>query len=891
MQNLSLFESNSQPFIVDNHLSFNFNDTIKQNLTTFYSLTETKSYAPITGCVLEHIITTTNLSSCEKLYYLLADSLSIIIKNKGYGRYCALPSENWAEYIGCSRSLVFTMQRSLVKKGYFIINKDFDEIGRNNRNLITTTLPTSVFNHLNEKFLDRAGDHAPYNPLIECKRSYLDRTKLFIRLNYNLLKLISSNEYANSRQKVMWLGFYSSCYKNYMLLAKKGFGLGSYSYSDDSSFSFITSYKELADLYFYNTKHISKTIRALEKLGFIKTENIYIRKKQDSHDDCMVQERQDKSLWKITLSLPAECIAELEKIKDRSNLKLKDVKNELAVTRNNADHKLIEDCLILGGIKFNLNLEESSLLRSSIDDDSNHNYLDGDNINYEGNTGVSSLPLPDNSCGGSYDESYDEIYDKSYIDSVMEELDVEEVGKLEGKSEDSSDLDGDNKLLSGASETLSTSSSLEEFDKKIAKSDGIKSNPHVAKSGLLLNKYLLSKIKDIKSNLGLTPKVLFNDFLKRFSKDESDENEGNKKEGFAKDKEFNIHSELIREKLKILPKDKADKARKFAYSLLSKGLASGYAASLSKHELAKQIIHHAATWKPTKLGNVSREKEIDTALSVAWKKIVGGTWQVPLELAKAEILQYEFNAYRRKYQESGVLSHETKALESDVNNLLGGWCNLVGKITKGYKPPSNLEGKSLSIRDVNTSVSANIPLELEVEKREYRQNPCSRYGIALDDTFCSDFNDKRSNHIDYGFSEIEERSNCLNISLSHIPEQQKYLKVIPSDTDDSIKLETINGKEYFVRLKELEMNEDGEFVMTLKPIENRCFIEVSQNIHDSSFPVKKKLQELTSQLDLKLNSNSDMQTEIVCNEATKIDSVIENILKNIRRDNKLLEKY
>ena len=58
------------------------------------------------------------------------------------------------------------------------------------------------------------------------------------------------------------------------------------------------------------------------------------------------------------------------------------------------------------------------------------------------------------------------------------------------------------------------------------------------------------------------------------------------------------------------------------------------------------------------------------------------------------------------------------------------------------------------------------------------------------------------------------------------------------------------------------MNEDGEFVMTLKPIENRCFIEVSQNIHDSSFPVKKKLQELTSQLDLKLNSNSDRNRNI-----------------------------
>jgi hypothetical protein len=37
---------------------------------------------------------------------------------------------------------------------------------------------------------------------------------------------------------------------------------------------------------------------------------------------------------------------------------------------------------------------------------------------------------------------------------------------------------------------------------KRVKSDGIKSDPHVAKSGLLLNKDLILKIKDIKSNLG-----------------------------------------------------------------------------------------------------------------------------------------------------------------------------------------------------------------------------------------------------------------------------------------------------------------------------------------------------------------------------------------------------
>jgi hypothetical protein len=412
----------------------------------------------------------------------------------------------------------------------------------------------------------------------------------------------------------------------------------------------------------------------------------------------------------------------------------------------------------------------------------------------------------------------------------MEELDVEEVGKLEGKSEDSSDLDGDSNSLFDEPETLSASSSLEEFDKKTVKSDGIKSDPHVAKSGLLLNKDLISKIKDIKSNLGLAPKVLFNNFLKRFSNDESGVDVGNKKEGVIREKEFNIHSELIRAKLKVLPKDKADKARKFAYSLVSQGLTTGYAASLSKHELAKQIIHHAATWKPTKLGNVSREKEIDTALSVAWKKIIGGTWQVPLELAKAQILQYEFNAYRRKYQESGVLSHEAKALESDVNSLLGGWCDLTGKITRGVKVANMREGLSGSDmdreRDTSIYSSTRASLELGLEGSEYEERFNRSEYPTFDCSFsASSFGHEESERFDYGFSEIDECSKLLNVDLSRIPEEQRYLKVTPSDNDDSVKLETINGKEYFVKLKELELNEEGEFVMTLRVVQNTAFLE------------------------------------------------------------------
>ncbi|WPY01616.1 hypothetical protein Trichorick_01530 (plasmid) [Candidatus Trichorickettsia mobilis] len=860
MQNLSLFESNSQPFTVDSRLSFNFNAHTNSNHTTFSSLTETKSYTPITGCVFEHILTTTNLTNHEKLYYLLADSLSLISKNKGESRYCALPSEDWAERLGCSRSLVFTMQRSLVKKGYFIISKDTDEIGRNKRNLIIPTLPNSVFNHLNEKFPDRVGDHPIYNPLTECKRAYLDRTKLFIKLNYDLLKIISSNEYTNSRQKIMWLGFYTRCYKNYMLLAKEDFNVGKYSYNDDSSFSFITSYKELADLYSCNIKNISKSIRALEKLGFIKTQNIYIRKKYGDNDDCMVQERQDQSLWKITLSLPDECISELEKVKNRSNLKPKNTKDELVAIENNVDHKIIEDCLILGGIKLNLNLEQSDVLKSIIVDSNNNDCSDVVNCNGNINA-ITSLPhVP---C------------DESYIDSVMTELDVEAVGKVDDNTKESSELEDVN-FLAAESKTLLTASYIKVLDDKEEKNDGIKSDPHVAKSGLLLNKDLISKIKDIKSNLGATPKVLFNNFLKRFTKDESDGNVSNNKECTAKDREFNIHSELIREKLKLLPKDKADKARKFAYSIVSKGLANGYAASLSKHELAKQIIHHAATWKPTKLGYVSREKEIDAALSVAWKKIVGGTWQVPLELAKAEVLQYEFNAYRRKYQESGVLSHEAKALESDVNNLLGGRCDLIGKITDGVNIPATLEENTSSISGIDVYSSTNVPLELGLEEREYRQSTYLSKGLALDDSFSFNLvNDKESHLLDYDYPEIEEHSNCINTNLSHIPEQQKYLKVIPSDNDDSIKLETITGKKYFVKLKELEINKDGEFVMTLKTDKGSAF---QSQIAASSYGNLL----LSSSKHLVYDDKNNQQTQQSTREFVKIDTALSSIFKNLQ---------
>ncbi len=358
---------------------------IRRESNSFYSnscsafIVQNSFYVAYTGCVLEHIITTTELSHHEKLYYLLADSLSYInCKNTTQcsNRAASLASEDWASRLGCSRSLVFSMQQSLLKKGYFIIKKTWDKLGRNKRNLIIPTLPAEIFDNLNKESPSRVGEHIPYNPLTESKRSYLDRSKLYIKLNYQLLLTIASNLSLNPLQKILWLGFYTRCYKNYMLQDRESSKVGKLNSNNaDAVFSFISSYQELADLYSYGTKCLSKSIKALEEQGFIKTNHFYIRKKPDGNNVVLesvyregkkdfIQERQDKSLWEITLSLPTHCLLELEKTKDRSSFRPDETTPIPIYNATNSNSS--EDYLVVGGVKFNLNSHQGLLLRSMI---------------------------------------------------------------------------------------------------------------------------------------------------------------------------------------------------------------------------------------------------------------------------------------------------------------------------------------------------------------------------------------------------------------------------------------------------------------------------------------------------------------------------------------------
>ena len=748
------------PYSLNTKKLDNTTELNKLNFTAFPILNNHKSYVPITGCVFEHITSTAHLSNLEKLFHLFINSLAFI-NNKtntvvSRQRSVSLPSKTWAKLLNCSKSQIFSLQQSLERKGYLLITRDKNKYTQNKRNLLTPTLPDSVFKSLCKSPNKLGKDHLTHNVYLESKLEYLDRTKLFIPLNYGSLKVIASNEDLSPLQKVIWLDFYTKCYKCHI------------SSNRTSGFSFITSYEELMERYECSRASLSKAMTVLENNNFI-AKTRFFRKK-----DHAIEDRQDKSLWHITLSIPTSYNLELINTKDRTGVTI----TTDYLEKSNNDIK----GLPISSEKISFN---------------------GNSVNY---------------CNDKIDNIAN-----YYINNILEEITDPDTNN--NVSTNSLVNPNNNTTLIVSENDVDKVVNLSEIQDDISSPD-----PHVSKSSLHINKDLILKIKELKSNLRAKPKVIFNDFLKKFRKDDSTvDKETNEKKKAPQ--EFNICSELIREKLKTLPKDKADKARKFAYTLFSKKLAKGYTASLTKHELAKQLIHHAATWKPTKLGNISREKEIDTALSVAWKSIVGGTWQTPLEFAKAEVLNYEYQYYRKKYQESGVLSHEIKSLETEVNKLLGGWgCDLEGKIAKEVRTSDVTESNVPDITGVNISVTADLPLELALEKRDRLPTACLRQDLASEGSFFSGFNDKEHYHFDHDYFEPEEYTNRLNISLSQVPEDQKYLKVIPSDIkrDDSIRLEATDGKEYYVRLKELGMNDAGELVMTLKPTKYSMFLSYSR---------------------------------------------------------------
>jgi DNA-binding MarR family transcriptional regulator len=279
-----------------------FHDTTKN---------QSQSYVPITGCVLSHILTSLELSSLEKMYYILADSLACINSSKGRNRSISLPAKSWSSRLSCSKSEVFVLQKSLEDKGYFLVHRDKNDKGQHNRNIITTTIPDKVFNDLKyepDRFdLCDINDEAAHQnhsqnldsrdktfiSTLEGKRQHLAKTKMFIRVPYQFLKKLNSNYSISATSKVIMLYLFTKIYKS---------SAHKYNYDDSDSsltchsYSIVISYQELQKALKLHRNSVSKALKTLEDNNLISKQRFFIKDTEDYNNS-----RADKSLWQISV--------------------------------------------------------------------------------------------------------------------------------------------------------------------------------------------------------------------------------------------------------------------------------------------------------------------------------------------------------------------------------------------------------------------------------------------------------------------------------------------------------------------------------------------------------------------------------------------------------------
>jgi len=256
-------------------------------------------YISVSYSILWWVTHINTLSSLEKFFILYASSISHINHKNKKGYIVDFTAKEWAKRLGCSTTKIFAMQKKLEKLGYFIIIKSKNSIGQNKRNIICPTLPDSVFKHLckvGDNRHDQDLMHTPDEP----KLAYLTRTKLFVPINYSLFKLINADTKLSSFSKLVIFDLLFSFHKQNMSSKKYGES------SKNTVEHIYVNYQDLSRRYSKSRKYISALFNSLVERGIIQKERIHSRIIKECG------ERQDKSIWKISLSLPEDYKGELK---------------------------------------------------------------------------------------------------------------------------------------------------------------------------------------------------------------------------------------------------------------------------------------------------------------------------------------------------------------------------------------------------------------------------------------------------------------------------------------------------------------------------------------------------------------------------------------------------
>lgn len=576
--------------------------------------------------------------------------------------------------------------------------------------------------------------------------------------------------------------------------------------SKTSNFKLQVNYKQLVSRQNCSLKSISNRMIELEEQGVISRMQIFAKNGEEQNA------RHDKSIWEITFNFPKW---------------YKDTQAPNQLHTDTLYNKTIEDELLKSDEQnrefYSTHTEEVNNLESIL-----HN-----------NSGIIDELITKLS---EFKNSF-----KQNITSCSNLLDSFH-NKNEQKTDSNFSLEDDS--INNSDITANTNESAVCY----------KNDPGSPKNDPLYNRDII--IKNFKSNLRGNAKVIFNNFLKKIGVlSESQNNQGNQKK---KAKAFSITSELIRRKLIEIPKDKADKARKYAYSLISKKLAKGYAASLDKHELAKQLIFHITTWRPTKFSNLNKEQEIDTALSVAWKAIANGTWKIPLGYAKAQILNYEFISHKNKYKNDGILSSELYLLEKETDKLFEGYSNLT-EILKREVLEEKREGE--------------IALQLENYKQEHI-NPFEQVQseLCINEVQCINPDEYNKNLYDESrlisqFDKLDDLSN-YDTSVVNSYEQNNQTSIIKKESfmEKSLSLletELHQPIVYFGRLEWVISDDDGNLHILFDIATSDEFLQTQKNC--------KMIEELNDKsVNNCLLSNQGLDLQFCLSEDSKQNGQIDN---------------
>ncbi len=651
----------------------NYLNVLASSSVSMVLINDRKAYIPVLSCIINLTSKVGDLNNPERLFYLLATMYAKLNYSINFKRTTEKSGKEWGRLLNRSEQHVFQMQKNLERLGYFIILREKDEDNQNEKNIITPTLPDKVFEELMKEPNRANVTQATCYYEGEYKLSYLDDSKMFIKLNLPMFLMVLENNSLSSLQKLIWVYFF---YRSYI------------SYNDQNGNgirNFITNYQEISAMFSCSESTVSIAINKLYKEGFITKKQFRLK------DQTKFGRRKKKSCWEICALIPEQQMKELLRQKDRQNLApltLDDFRlyGSSCITNTSTPSLPKISCSYNGEVHdqtSNEPLKAQTYVKNDLKITAHS--LATNNCNLHNSCGIEADPYKNMQYYNKNNilNIKNNVDEQNYLannnsPALEKELNVFSAEKLFVSNEElacglSIAAKFEEEVFQKPKEDLVT---LEETIKKVDLIFSAQEHWVVTKSAFTLhqkletevlaqygNKYDDFSIIKLKEQLFSPAEErlvsLWESFSDLPSKAEQEEflirkswllrllpNYSNK----LKSEQIEQQTSGISPRSPIptpipeLPGDKADKAKKFAKKLLVKGVAKGYAASLSTKDLADEFIYHAANWVPARLNCATREEQIDAALSVAWRAVEQGRWQCPYRLLNLQIQQRELEA-------------------------------------------------------------------------------------------------------------------------------------------------------------------------------------------------------------------------------------------------------